>query len=547
MMASPWKWVMIGFGIGVLYLLAAAAVAPSAQLLAVAPENTTVLRSSPVDMLETLTQLPELDPHVVQQIETFCGDCHAVPNPASYARHRWVEAVKRGYEFYARSGRDDLVPPSPKDTLAYYLARSPIEVEFPQSKEADRPLQTKLRVEKRFVPQNARLPEVSSMIWAPLKSGGKSFLIATDMKYGQIVALDPNNADAAPIVLARLEHPARIQSIELSGDGSTEFLVADLGSYMPAEEKRGRVILLRRRPGAPAFETIVLASEFARVADVRAADFDGDGKLDLIVAEFGWQRNGGIWLLRNIGDAQTPLQFSREQLDDRPGTIHLPVYDFDQDGRDDFVALVSQEYEAVDLFLNRFDRSGLSATDRHNPFLRMQIWTGNDLTFGSSGIQLTDLNQDGRMDIVLTNGDTWDTLHAVPTHGVHWLENTGNLDFRHHRLASLPGAYATTVLDIDNDGDRDVIAVAWLPPNVEPEALRGGKQSSIICLEQVEPGIFAQHTLETGSPFYSHVVSGDFNNNGRTDFAVASGPMVAEDRDEKFYLSIWWNEQTTAR
>jgi len=544
MTASLWKWGVIGVGVGSLYLLLVMAAASPARLTASAPENSTMLRSPPQGMLETLTQPPELEPHVVQQVEMFCGDCHAVPNPSSYARHRWVEGVKRGYEFYARSGRDDLVPPPPQDTLAYYLTRAPVEVEFPQPPEPDRPLRTQFRVEKRFVPQEGRLPEISSMIWAPLQAGGQPFLIATDMKYGQIVALDPNNAAAAPIVLAHLKHPARIEPVELSGDGSTEFLVADLGSYMPAEEKQGRVVLLRRRPGAQVFETIVLASDFARVADVRASDFDGDGKPDLIVAEFGWQRNGGIWLLRNLGDVQTPLRFSREQLDARPGTVHLPVYDFDQDGRDDFAALVSQEYEAVDLFLNRFDRSGPHAAQQHNPFLRLQSWAGEDLTFGSSGIELTDLNQDGRMDILLTNGDTWDTLHAVPAHGVHWLENTGNLDFLHHRLASLPGAYATAVIDIDNDSDLDVIAVAWLPPNAEPEAIRGGALGSIICLEQVEPGVFAQHTLETGSPFYSHIVSGDFNHDGRVDFAVASGPMVAENRQEKFYLAIWWNQGT---
>jgi hypothetical protein len=491
---------------------------------------------------ESLAELPELPHDVVAKVEAFCGDCHAVPDPASFARHRWADDIKRGYEFYARSGRTDLDPPSPQQTLAYYLARSSPEPQFSRPEDAAKPLKTTFRVEKRIIGAEATLPEVSSLIWAPLQSGGKPMLIATDMKYGHVVALDPNDADSAPLTLARLGHPARIQPVAFTGDGSTEFLVSDLGSYMPAEETRGRVMLLRRPPGAPAFETIELASDFARVADARAADFDGDGKMDLVVAEFGWQRNGGIWLLRNVSPPAGSPRFKREKIDDRPGTIHVPIHDFDDDGRPDILALVSQEYEAVDLFHNRIDRSDAVALTRHSPFVRLGLWAGPDLTFGVSGLQLCDLNQNGKMDIVITNGDTWDNLQIVPTHGIQWLENRGGFDFKHHRIAALPGAYATAVFDADGDGDLDIIAVSWLPQNAEPQSVAHGQHGSIVCLEQTDAGVFVRHTLETGSPFYSSVASGDFNGDGHIDFAVASGPMVAENRQEKFYLSIWWNQ-----
>lgn len=538
---SSLKLIALGGGIGLLYM--AATVADAWRSDAAVEESAVGGLVAAAEREATLVnQASPLDQAAVAQVEAFCGDCHAVPDPANYGRHRWAEETKRGYEFYARSGRTDLEPPPPQQTLAYYLARAPREVEFPPPTEAAHPLRAKFRLEQRFVPGNGRLPEVSAMIWAPLQIGGRPMLIACDMKYGQVVALDPNQADAAPIILARLDHPARIQPVLWSNDGSTEFLVADLGSFTPAEEPRGRVVLLRRPAGSSSFETTVLASGFARVADVRATDFDSDGKLDLIVAEFGWQQNGGIWLLRNVTAGDRPLRFEREKIDERTGPIHLPIHDFDADGRDDFVAIVSQEYEAVDLFLNRFSRGDEIAMRSEVPLLRLGLWSGPDLTFGSSGLQLSDLNQDGRMDILVTNGDTWDSLLAAPTHGVHWLENQGHLQFQHHRLAALPGAFATSVFDVDNDGDLDVIAVSWLPPNVQPATISGGSHGSIVCLEQVQPGRFERHTLERGRPFYSSVVSGDFNADGRVDFAVASGPMVADDRQERFYLSIWWNE-----
>lgn len=170
------------------------------------------------------------------RVEPFCGDCHAVPSPINFSRNRWPDEIKRGYEFYARSGRTDLDPPPPEVTLRYYLAQSPQQPEFDPPPVAKGPWSTKFRVEKRVLPPGATLPEVSTLIWTPLQDGGRPMLVAGDMKFGQVVAIDPTNAEAPPIILARLEHPARIHPVRFSGDGSTEFLVADLGSYMPTEE-----------------------------------------------------------------------------------------------------------------------------------------------------------------------------------------------------------------------------------------------------------------------------------------------------------------------
>ena len=69
------------------------------------------------------------------------------------------------------------------------------------------------------------------------------------------------------------------------------------------------------------------------------------GILDLLVADFGAFLTGKILLLRNSGVAEGSPQFEPEVLDIRPGTVHLPVHDFNADGRLDFVALVTQEYE----------------------------------------------------------------------------------------------------------------------------------------------------------------------------------------------------------
>lgn len=507
-----------------------------------APEDTRAPRAIPL----VTAAAPAPDAAFERRLTRFCGDCHPVPNPANFPRDRWQYGVLKGYEYYARSGRMDLDPPPLNETLRYYLRQAPEQPSFPRSPEASHPLKTRFEVEKRYVGPASLLPEISTLQWMPFQEDGASRLVACDARYGQVVALDATDANTPPSILARLDHPARLQPCELSGDGATEFLVADLGSYLPADHQRGRIVLLRREAGGAAFEKIVLASGLGRVADVRAADFDGDDKQDFIVAEFGWIESGGILFFRNVTEAGQELEFAPRKIDVRPGTIHVPIHDFDRDGRPDFAAIISQETESVDVFLNAPPAAQFTVP-RDLPFHHYTVWEGPDLTFGSSGLTLHDLDQDGDMDMLMTSGDSWDNKYAAPTHGVHWLENRGSLDFRYHRLAHMPGAFAARAGDVDGDGDEDIVAVAWMASPTNSASLEAQRPlASIVCLEQTEPGEFVHHTLERESLYYSAVELADFDLDGDLDFALGSGPMVAENRNDKYYLAIWWNQAQSA-
>ena len=101
--------------------------------------------------------------------------------------------------------------------------------------------------------------------------------------------------------------------------------------------------------------------------------------------------------------------------------------------------------------------------------------------YGSSGIELVDLDQDGDIDVLHTNGDSFDR-GAKPYHSVQWLENTGDFPFVHHRLCEMPGALDATARDFDGDGDLDIVAVALL---AEPskEWLANMETSSVVMLE----------------------------------------------------------------
>ena len=63
-------------------------------------------------------------------------------------------------------------------------------------------------------------------------------------------------------------------------------------------------------------------TSWPRVSDVEAADFDGDSRLDLAVAAFGWRRTGAFTILKNETVDYAKPAFVPHQIDKRTGSIH---------------------------------------------------------------------------------------------------------------------------------------------------------------------------------------------------------------------------------
>lgn len=477
-----------------------------------------------------------LDEGAESQVVAFCSDCHALPCPESFPRDAWYDKVRRGYEYYARSGRNDLAPPLMQLTMAYYRSRAPEKLVFREPEEAENELRAVFtRQQFALGPEPQVPPAVAHLRWARLEPDGAPLLLACDMRNGGILAVDVCDPQSRPQLLARLNNPCHVEPCDLDEDQAVDLVVADLGSFYPYDHDLGRVVWLRRQENERRFEQVELAAGLGRVADARPADFDGDGDLDLIVAEFGHYLSGSVVLLRNVSGGGEPALFEPEELDPRPGTIHTPVYDFNGDGRPDFLALVSQEYESLDVFVNQADAG----------FRLQTLWTAPDLTFGSSGIELVDLDQDDDLDVLYTNGDAFDNSFVNPSHGVQWFENLGGLQFAYHRLTDMLGAYCARAGDVDLDGDLDVVAVAWLPPYVEPPEVSVTSLPSILCLEQTAPGEFVRHTLERGAPCYAALEMADFDGDGDLDFAVGFHVMTQEftnTPETPHRLFVWRNQ-----
>jgi hypothetical protein len=469
-----------------------------------------------------------------KQIEHFCGDCHAVPTPDQFPRVAWPDEIDQGYRFYYATGRTDLKVPPRQVVLQYYQHHAPTRLHLaPLSTGDPGPVQfTRTRLafpmEQRATAEQYP-PAIANVQWVkPLDS--MPSLLVCDMHSGIMYETRPD-AKAGSVfriqASIQLGHPCHTSVTDLDGNGQADIVVADLGSFLPEDHQDGKVVWVRRDSSGQ-FKSDILLEGVGRVTDVQPADFDADGDLDLIVAEFGWRSTGHIHYLQNLGMQDGIPVFQARILDDRHGCIQLPVVDLDQDGDLDFVTVISQEHETVIAFLNRGDGT----------FRQQVIFAADNPSFGCSGVDVVDLDQDGDPDLVFTNGDMFDLFYVVPYHAVHWLENQGAGGWKHHQLLQLPGVHRVEAGDLDGDGDLDLVACTLITNRAMGE-MKTSRFVSLVWLEQVKKGEFIRHNLETGHCTHATLELADFDGDGDLDVAV--GEFRESSETVRTDVTIWWN------
>lgn len=178
-----------------------------------------------------------------------------------------------------------------------------------------------------------------------------------------------------------------VQTADLNNDGFLDILVpnehANTVSYFmnpgkeifqkPQAVARRRVTVGQLHVGEPS----------AHVNDVRAGDFNGDGKLDLVTANLG---SSTISVFLGDGDGS----FRKDTvLDGGKNCAFLAVGDLDGDGALDFVVTHWTE-DFLSVFLNKGDGAFFPRKDYRT-------------ALGNYGVTLSDLDGDGKVDIVTAN------------------------------------------------------------------------------------------------------------------------------------------------
>jgi hypothetical protein len=456
-------------------------------------------------------------------VQSRCGNCHLPVNPAILAKEdwgrtmyymQWLIPYKAGYS----------IPEREMDRIhSYYVRNSPEALPLLPPDPSESPL----RFERQAIGgPPGDTPRIGNVQIVDLFREGRPGVLVCDCDQGTVNFLR-RQADGSwtETVLAKTGPPAHAEVFDYNHDGRLDIVVAVLGSAPPTEEKVGKVVLLLQKEDGT-FESRTLLEGVGRVADVRPADLNGDGLVDFVVAVFGYIKQGSIgWLEQRPGD-----QFVYHTILEKPGAIHVPVADLNGDGTPDIVALVSQDQEEIIAFLN----------DGKGNFEARSLFKAGTPVFGSSGLQLVDLDGDGKLDILYTNGDSFDLpqpgprTRLRPYHGIQWLRNLGNLTFEYHDLGRFYGCYAAAVADLNGDGHKDIVVVseysAWDDPG----------RGSIFWLENDGHQNFTPHLIDRSPTELATVAVGDLDGDGRPDI-VAGVFHLLHPNARKGRVSLWRN------
>jgi len=370
-----------------------------------------------------------------------------------------------------------------------------------------------------------RRPWVAHIKSADLDQDGRLDAIGCEAKDSEVVWLrQKQDGSFQEIVIAtEAQAPVHAEVYDLDADGDLDVLVSCMNIVFPNNDKIGTLMVLEN-DGSQNFTQRILLENVERIVDARAADFDKDGDLDIAVGQFGydqgevrWMRNDGNWNYQS----QIVLRLS--------GTINVTIDDYNGDGWLDFAALVSQQWEEIHLFEN--DTNGGFKKNR-------VIWGSTNDDYAISGMSSTDLNRDGKPDLVFTNGDGFGPNPVPgprPWHGVQWLENMGSGFFKYHRIADLGGAYAPVALDIDHDGDMDLLALSSFNDWSNPEA------ESLMLYENDGRMNFTSIVLAHTPIQLLTIDVGDFDGSGA--FSIVSGGMHAYQPYERMSRFMIWRPQ----
>ncbi len=216
-----------------------------------------------------------------------------------------------------------------------------------------------------------------------------------------------------------------------------------------------------RAIGRPAFDKITYQSQ---PEGINVLDFDQDGRLDLVFANFTAKPGEGtsevLWLGANRYDNRTGgandllLQksdgsfevASRVNFRSRSYTHSVGIADFNHDGWPDI--FFANDYARDELFMNQSGRSVLDVTHDKLPI----EWHGNS----GMNAEIVDYNGDGLSDIYVTNIYKPPFYNAV---NLLW-EQQADGKFRatsvENQTARCGFSWGAKFLDINNDGQLDL-------------------------------------------------------------------------------------------
>lgn len=385
--------------------------------------------------------------------QKYCSACHLFPEPELLTKTAWIHHIQPemakwlGLERVDYEGMADgkilqeakLYPPSPiiseEEWFAiwdYYRAAAPSQ-----------PLPRAAKPTARVGLKQFRVKKLNPHNGAPMTS-----LVKIDAEGKRLFV-----GDAVGNTLFTLKATGEVTERLRLASGPVSLAVGDAGLYVtligrifPSEAEEGAVLWLPGASGKAAPRPLL--ENLRRPTDTVVAHLNTDRREDLVVCSYGNRLGRFSWFEGKEGGA-----FEEHVLLDRPGAARADVRDFDGDGRPDIIVMTAQAREGIYLFLNQ----------GRNEF-KMETLLEFPPSWGLAGFELTDFNKDGKIDLLVANGDNGDfALPLKNYHGIRLYLNDGRNHFREAFFYPMHGAYKAVARDFDGDGDLDIAAIAFYP------------------------------------------------------------------------------------
>ena len=261
-------------------------------------------------------------------------------------------------------------------------------------------------------------------------------------------------------------HPREVLLADFNGDGKNDFFIADHGYDVDPFPGWSNQLLLATDEGYEDASGRLPDDNTGFTHNAAVGDADGDGDVDILVANHGGEFRGGApYLLLNDGAANFTV--NQSMLPERVvnDTDYWPwaadMLDLDLDGH-------------VDLLMGGNDDSGQSYVHWGPDFQRLTVLPASDYFVGFGGavvisIASHDFNNDGLADVLLGGYDDG-TVGHFPKRGVQMLINQGDRRFRDETQRRLgDSAWSPTegwhmehrFFDFNHDGTVDIVPQSY--------------------------------------------------------------------------------------